>query len=140
MFDRTVFSKRLIELRSKSNIMAKDIASAIGISKQAFSQYEKQQSAPSADILITIAEYFNVSLDYLTGRTDNPDISDYSNDTTLTLEESELLEDFRILNKHEQNIIIGRISEMLYNKNVEKNNIESAEEINYIELKDRLNK
>ena len=51
-----------------------------------------------------------------------------------------MLEDFKLLNKHEQNIIIGRISEMIYNKNVEKNNIESAEEINYIELKDRLNK
>ncbi|WP_326910627.1 helix-turn-helix domain-containing protein [Sedimentibacter sp. MB31-C6] len=72
MFDRSIFSKRLIELRTKNNIMAKDIALDIGISKQAFSQYEKQISTPSANILIAIAEYFNVSLDYLTGRTDEP--------------------------------------------------------------------
>ncbi len=139
MFDRTVFSKRLIELRNKNNIMAKDIASDIGVSKQAFSQYEKQQSTPSADILIAIAEYFNISLDYLTGRTDNSDISDYNNDTIMTLEESELLEDFRLLNKHEQNIIIGRISEMIYNKNVE-NASATPEELVKIDIKRRVNK
>jgi len=72
MFDRNIFSNRLITLRTVNNVMAKDLASIIGISKQAISQYEKQLSTPSADILIAIADYFGVSLDYLTGRTDEP--------------------------------------------------------------------
>lgn len=137
MFDRNIFSKRLIELRTKNNSMAKDIASYIGVSKQAFSQYEKQQSTPSTDILVAIAKYFNVSIDYLTGISDNPDISESNNDPNITQLESELLEDFRLLNKYEQNIIMGKISEMIYNKTIEKNNMELSEEINYIE---RLNK
>ncbi len=142
MFDRAVFSERLINLRTKNNIMAKDVALYIGISKQAFSQYEKQQSAPSTDILVSIAEYFDVSLDYLTGRTDEQDIINHNNDLPVTQQESELLEDFRLLNKHEQNIIIGKISEMIYNKIVEENNnnLEVSEEILNAELIDRLNK
>lgn len=142
MFDRDVFSERLINLKTKNNIMAKDVALNIGISKQAFSQYEKQQSAPSADILVSIAEYFDVSLDYLTGRTDNPNLISNSNEQNLTQEEVELLEDFRLLNKHEQNIIIGKISEMIYNKIVEENNnnLEVSEELLNKELMDRLNK
>lgn len=72
MFDRSIFSNRLINLRAVNNVMAKDLATCIGVSKQAISQYEKEQSTPSAEILIAIADYFNVSLDYLTGRTDEP--------------------------------------------------------------------
>lgn len=140
MFDNNILAERLHLLRTQANISQKILAEGIGVSYHSISKIENKQRAASIEVIIAIAEYFNVSLDYLTGRKDNPDISDYNNDTIMTLEESELLEDFRLLNKHEQNIIIGRISEMIYNKNVEKNNIESAEEINYIELKDRLNK
>lgn len=140
MFNRSIFSVRLIELRTKNNIMAKDIASDIGISKQAFSQYEKQQSTPSADILIAIAEYFGVSIDYLTGRTDDPGVSYCNNELQATPEELELLDDFRLLNKYEQNIIMGKISEMIYNKSFENNNVEVSEELVEIDFKDRLNK
>lgn len=140
MFDRTIFSKRLTELKNKNNIMAKDIASDIGVSKQAFSQYEKQQSTPSADILTAIAEYFNVSLDYLTGRTDNPEIINNNNEQNISEDEEELLEDFRLLDKYEQNIILGKISEIIYNKNIDKNNMEVSEEFISIDIKDRLSK
>jgi len=142
MFDRDIFSERLTNLKTKNNIMAKDVALNIGISKQAFSQYENQQSAPSADILVSIAEYFDVSLDYLTGRTDNPNLINNSNEQNFTQEEVELLEDFRLLNKHEQNIINGKISEMIYNKIVDENNnnLEVSEELLNVELMDRLNK
>ena len=166
MLDRNIFSERLIELRSKNKIMAKDIAECIGITKQAFSQYEKKLSTPSTDVIIAIAKYFDVSLDYLTGRTDNPDIannkkSELLNDgsrlikdksdnfyvsnadnalTASTYKEKELLESFRLLEGLEQNVVLGKISEMIYNKNIEKNNLEAAEEIVEIDLKDRLNK
>lgn len=140
MFNRSVFSERLNELRTKNNIMAKNIASDIGVSKQAFSQYEKQLSTPSADVLIAIAEYFNVSIDYLTGLKDTPNISEKSEELTITHEEIELLEDFRLLNKYEQNIIRGKISELIYNKNIDNNNIEVSEELVKMDFKDRLNK
>jgi len=143
MFDRGIFSERLIKLRTNNNTMAKDLAFNIGISKQAISQYEKQQSTPSADILTAIAEYFNVSLDYLLGKTDSPSIiidnKNNSDEQNITNEEAELLEDFRLLDKYEKNIIMGKISEMIYNKSVEESNleVENSDELVNIALRDR---
>ncbi|QSX05445.1 helix-turn-helix transcriptional regulator [Sedimentibacter sp. zth1] len=73
MFNRNIFSSKLIKLRTDNNVLAKDLANSVGVSKQAISQYEKLLSTPSVDVLISIADYFNVSLDYLTGRSDKPD-------------------------------------------------------------------
>ena len=47
-----------------------DIADATGISRQTISQYTGGETQPSADNLSLIADYFNVSTDYLLGRTD----------------------------------------------------------------------
>lgn len=139
MFNRATFSKRLIELRNKHNIMAKNIATSIGVSKQAYSQYEKMQSTPSTNTLMAIAQYFNVSLDYLTGRTNNLEIpnnnkpecsgddaelvknkSNVSTNNTLTAstyKEKELLKNFRLINGLEQNVILGKVAEIIYYNN-----------------------
>jgi transcriptional regulator with XRE-family HTH domain len=123
MFNRDIFSKRLLELRNKNNIMANDIATSIGISKQAYSQYEKQLSTPSVNALISIARYFDVSLDYLTGLSDNPNIEQEKNNKYIatTEKEKDLLKDFRLLNGLEQNVIIGKVSEIIYNRSKTEN-------------------
>ena len=72
MFPKEIFSKRLYNLRKSRNIIAKDVAEALGLSKAAISQFETGKSQPSAAVLIALADYFNVSLDYLVGRSDTP--------------------------------------------------------------------
>lgn len=76
MFNKVIFAARLSELIKTHSITAKALADSLGVSKQAINQLEKEISAPSTNNLIAIAEYFGVSIDYLVGRTDNPEVND----------------------------------------------------------------
>lgn len=64
--------KRLIELRRTTNTTQKALALGIGVSEIAIQRYEYGSRKPTLDIAIALADYFNVSLDYLTGRSDDP--------------------------------------------------------------------
>ena len=75
MFDKKIFSTRLITMRKERNISTRLLAKEVGISQQAISQFEKEQTYPHCNTLLALADYFDVSLDYLTGRTDNPKIN-----------------------------------------------------------------
>lgn len=69
----SLFSTRLKLLKSQKKILQKDIAAAIGVSLRAYQYYETDTKEPTMSNLIALADYFDVSLDYLVGRTDNPD-------------------------------------------------------------------
>lgn len=66
------FSKRLRELRKSHRAPQADIAKALGISTRAYRFYESGDRFPDFHGLIALADYFNVSLDYLVGRSDKP--------------------------------------------------------------------
>lgn len=70
MFFKNIFSSRLIELRKEKKISTRALASEIGISQQAISQFEKGLTYPHVNTLTALADYFDVSLDYLCGRSD----------------------------------------------------------------------
>ena len=63
---------KLFELLAEKNITAKKLAEAIGASEGNVSDWKSGKAIPSAEKLILIADFFDVSLDYLLGRTDNP--------------------------------------------------------------------
>ncbi len=65
-------SERLIELKESKNLLQKDIAKSINLSLRSYQRYEYGEREPTSSILIKIADYFNVSLDYLVGRSDDP--------------------------------------------------------------------
>jgi len=67
-------SERLIQLKSERKLLQKDIAMDTGIALRTYQYYESGEREPSASVLIALADYFNVSLDYLTGRSDNPNM------------------------------------------------------------------
>lgn len=70
---------RIEELRKELNISALDLANRAGVSEQMLRTYERGKpiDSMSIDFLIKIADFFNVSLDYLTYRSDEkPDIKD----------------------------------------------------------------
>ncbi|OIU71027.1 helix-turn-helix domain-containing protein [Rossellomorea aquimaris] len=56
------------KLREKENLSQKDFAKKIGISNVVLSRYEKDERKPDYDMLNKIADYFDVSVDYLLGR------------------------------------------------------------------------
>ena len=59
---------RLRELRIVRNIKQQELARVIGCSPGAYSKYDLGDREPSIDILSKIADYYEVSLDYLVGR------------------------------------------------------------------------
>lgn len=61
------FSTRIKELRTSLKMTQSDFASSIGSSQNALSGYENGDRAPSCEILVTIAEKYNVSIDWLCG-------------------------------------------------------------------------
>ena len=70
MFPTEIFAQRLLSVRKSCHVSAKDVAEAIGVTKAAMSQFEAGKNAPSSAMLIALADYFDVSLDYLVGRSD----------------------------------------------------------------------
>jgi transcriptional regulator with XRE-family HTH domain len=64
---------RIKYLRERHNISQIEFAKKIGVSNAVLSRYESGDRKPDYDILNKIADYFGVSVDFLLGRTDNPD-------------------------------------------------------------------
>lgn len=67
-----IFGTHLRNLRKSRNITQKQLALDIGASERGIQQYELGERKPTYDMLITLADYFDVSLDYLVGRSDDP--------------------------------------------------------------------
>lgn len=63
------FPRRLKELRERQRKSRKTISELCGLHPDAIRRYERMENKPDVDALIAIADYFHVSLDYLTGRT-----------------------------------------------------------------------
>ena len=74
------FSERFRALKDKSEMTLKELSNALDISVPNLSYYMKGRE-PSYDILISIADYFNVTVDWLIGReTDMSKIEDINNE------------------------------------------------------------
>lgn len=69
---KVTFSGRLLLLRVQRNISQKKLAQYLSITSQAITMMEKEKRVPSFEVLCKIADYFDVSLDYLVGRSDDP--------------------------------------------------------------------
>lgn len=65
-------SERLIKLKETNNLLQKDIAKSVGLSLRSYQRYEYGEREPTASIIIKLADYFNVSTDYLLGRSNDP--------------------------------------------------------------------
>jgi len=64
------FPDRVKELRRSLNMTQRQMADELGITERSYQRYESK-SNPNYETLLKLADYFNVSLDYLTGRSDN---------------------------------------------------------------------
>lgn len=64
----TGFPKRLRELRRSKNVSLRVLADFCEVSKSTLARYEQGKQKPTADIIIKLAEFFNVSTDSLLGK------------------------------------------------------------------------
>lgn len=63
------FDKILKLLRNEKNMSQQELADALGISKSSINMYERGERQPNFEVLEAIADFFNVDIDYLLGRT-----------------------------------------------------------------------
>lgn len=66
------FQERLVHIRKARGLTQKQLAAAVGLSEVGLQNYEGGRRKPAFDVLIALADYFDVSLDYLVGRSDDP--------------------------------------------------------------------
>lgn len=59
---------RLKELREEMGIPQRAVAEKVGCSPLVYSRYEREEREPDIDMLCRLADYFNVSIDYLVER------------------------------------------------------------------------
>ena len=66
--------KNLRNIREDRDIKQKDIAKFLNVSQNTYSQYETGVISLTAEILIKLSNYYNVSIDYLLDISNNPEI------------------------------------------------------------------
>ncbi|GHU77912.1 hypothetical protein FACS1894188_12800 [Clostridia bacterium] len=111
------FYERLKVIRKKKGNTQKEVAEALGFTIQTYQIYEHGRSLPGFEILLKLAECFDVSVDYLMGRTE--DIYRVSNGASRTGSavflddnEKELLLGYRNLDDLCRGRVLGQIAEL----------------------------
>lgn len=93
------YGERISELREKRQLTQEELAKQLSISRASLSHYEKNRRVPDYEVLLKIADFFNVTVDYLIGRTDDPSPADVVEDHVNLFEESLELSDEKILER-----------------------------------------
>lgn len=84
------FHLRLRELRNSRKVSQQELADLLGISKSSVNMYERGEREPGLDTLEAIADYFNVDMDYLMGKTSEIKAFDEIFSTEILAKESEV--------------------------------------------------
>lgn len=98
---------KLKELRKQQNKSQAEISEYLQVARTTYQGYELEHNEPTIETLIKLADFYNVTLDYLVGR-------NFANDVGyLTSEEREYLEKFKQLTPINKIRIIGEIQGLL---------------------------
>lgn len=106
------FKTRLKELRTSKGLSQQAVAEHFIVTQQSIYKYEHGLSEPDILMLIDMADFFDVSVDYLVGRSDIP--AHYEQITiteTITQPERRLLEYYRRLSQRSQEAVQVLIDE-----------------------------
>ena len=105
------FPKRLKALRQKKSVSQTELSKQLHYGYTAVANYEGGRNEPSFDVLIKIADYFGVTIDYLLGR------EDYSvRFDSMAAEERELVENYRMLDEEVKIHICDMVRSIAENK------------------------
>ncbi len=103
-------SNKIKALRLEKNLKQKEVASAINIATNTLSQFENNKGRPSLEVLTSLADFFEVSVDYLIGRADDfGNVNVVTNGAELTKDEKTLLDCFDKLGPFERDAILIQI-------------------------------
>ena len=69
------FAERIFELRLEHGLTQEELGDVIGVKRYSIYSYEKGRACPEMKGLVALADYFDVSMDYLAGRTDKREVN-----------------------------------------------------------------
>lgn len=70
------YGERLKKLREKVGLSQKELTGRLNINRSTYARYELSQTQPDYDTLELIANYYDVTTDYILGRSDHPKLSE----------------------------------------------------------------
>ena len=70
-----IFAERIKNLRLERGLTQEAVGEIIGVKRYAVYSYEKGRACPEMKSLVALADYFDVSMDYLAGRTDKREVN-----------------------------------------------------------------
>ncbi len=76
MFNKNLFCERLKFLRTSQGLTLEQLGTVFSVTKQTVSRWETGDRLPPLNVAYELAEYFNVSTDYLLGRSENHKINE----------------------------------------------------------------
>lgn len=94
------YGTRIAELRENKGLTQEELATTLGITRAALSHYEKNRRKPDFEILNQLADLFEVSIDYLIGRTErhqgamSEEVRSFAD--KLELSDEEILKNFKL--------------------------------------------
>ena len=98
--------KNLKKLRQEAGVSQQKLADIILVSQQSVNKYENKDVEPDVETLTKIAEFFDVSLDFLVGRTNVKEMADKTRLSDLSGDEAKLVREFRRLTDRQKKCII----------------------------------
>lgn len=90
-----IFIDRIKKLLKNNGITKNKMLVDLQLGKNSFINWEFRNTVPGGDTLAKIADYFNVSIDYLLGRTDVPTMGTQTSDSSITPREKAILLAYR---------------------------------------------
>lgn len=72
---REILARRLKQCRTEKGLTQREVAIYCGLTEKAYQNYELTTREPKLKILLRIADFFDVSIDYLVGRTDQKQVN-----------------------------------------------------------------
>ena len=104
------FGNVLRALRLRSNLTQQQLAKILGVSESRIGMYERCQREPDFEMLEAIADYFNVDMDYLTGRSEVERQYTFVPEVpALTDGEKQLVNDYRSMNEEGQTAALAAV-------------------------------
>lgn len=98
-----IFIERLKMLRNSQGLTQEAFAKALNCTREAIASYETGKSTPPVEVLIQIADYLKVSLDFLVGRSQSPIIESPSS----SLKEMDLFSLYYKLSKEDKERLVS---------------------------------
>lgn len=111
MLAKMTLGERIKYLREKNGYAQKFVAEKIGVKNNTLSSYEADKRQPDYDTLQKIADFFEVSIDYLLGRASDSSIHQDSSGINVAF--SDGLKDFDKLEPEEQEIVMDTVADMI---------------------------